>query len=137
MSADDSGMTDDRGAGDVAQLIEAFRDRPFFVSTIRASITHRIALLMFHEGDVPFPGIAVAICGMSTFEGDLLRSGPHRFEFSETLDQDTGVEQWVLNSEDNSFRVAAKEIRVRRDKEKAEQGKFLAGEERWGTHNHL
>lgn len=124
--ADDLEITDDRGARDVAQLIRAFRERRFFVSTIRASITHGVAFLMFHEGDVPFIGIAVAIRGMNTFEGELVRSGPHRFEITETLDQDTGVNLWILNSEDNAFRIAAKEIWVRRGKskgsDKGEQG---------------
>ena len=97
----------------VAELIEKLRERSLFVSTIKANITHSVAFLIFHTGECPFVGLGVAIRGMSVFEGELLRSGPHRFRISEVIEQDTGKKQWSLQSEDNSFKVVAKEIWLR------------------------
>jgi len=106
-----------RWENDVAQLNQIFQERQLFVSTIKVSLTHRLAFLMFHEGRMPLAGVGVAIRGLTTFEGEVLRAGPYRFTVSESTPQETGSRLWIVHSDDNSFRIAAEEIQVMRDKQ--------------------
>jgi len=104
-----------RWAKDVAQLNEEFRDHSLYVSTVKVNISHGLAFLVFHTGQIPLTGICVAIRGLVTYEGETLRAGPHRFSVSERNAEESQAAVWILHSDDDSFRIEAEEIQYMRE----------------------
>lgn len=93
-------------------LAQAIADgQSLYATVIRISITHRAAYIKFHESQCPFIGFGAACSGVSWFEGEPLRCGPHRFKVSNYgIPKGGKREQWCIHSEDNTFKIVAEQI---------------------------
>jgi hypothetical protein len=94
------------------QVIERLAEgKKLHVTVIHMSITHAVASLRFHEDPCPFLGFGVICGGVTSFSGDLLRSGPHRFRVVENSNAKDGLkEEWHIRSDDGSFEIITEEI---------------------------
>jgi len=114
-----------RHADSRAKVMDRLNDpSSMYVTVIRMSLTHSVAYLRFHKDECPFLGFGVACSGMSYFEGQLLRSGPHRFKVFENVDaRNSQKEEWHIESDDGSFQIVTEEIWFVEDRDLEGTGK--------------
>lgn len=85
-----------------------------YVTVMELSSTHGFAYLRFHEHRCAQLGVGVCADGLSRFEGELIRSGPHRFSLSHQL-CDKGRDELRLESDDKSFVMVVRRMALMRE----------------------
>lgn len=85
-----------------------------YVSVIGMRVTHRCVFIRVHKSKSPFSGVGIGFRGVTSFEGELLRAGPHQFVIEKALNSGSDGEQigelWCFKSLDNRFKIISKEM---------------------------